>query len=294
MNILLASDDNYVIPATVLMESIFQNHRDTDIHIYYLFYSLREESIKKLQKLVDLNANGRLSLVPIDQKLFSDAPICAHFTKEAYFRLLAAACLPEETDRVLYLDPDIVVNGSLVDFYSQSFFENGVEKSFVVCEERELTKNKEVHEKLNLPYNAKYFNSGVLLMNLSKLRREFNLEAVLRLIQKIKDKLNYPDQDLLNVLYYGDVIYDDCRKFNYIPYYYANSSTVLSPDARIVHFAGSRKPWKYGYPYHGKYLYRKYANLSGNSFWLFMSKVKTCFPYYRSKVKKIIKTKNKG
>ena len=171
MNILLASNDYYVFPATVLIESLLINHRDTDVHIFYMYDTLKEKSKKKLQKLVERSSNGTLTLVPVNQDVFRDAPVNTYFTKETYFRFLAASCLPAEVSRVLYLDVDIMVKGSILDFYSQSFVENGAERSFVVCEERDLTINKQIHENLNLPENSKYFNAGVLLMNLDKLER---------------------------------------------------------------------------------------------------------------------------
>lgn len=83
-----------------------------------------------------------MTLVPVNQDVFRDAPVNTYFTKETYLRFLAASCLPAEVSRILYLDVGIMVKGSVLDFYSQSIFENGAEKSFVVCEERKYLENK--------------------------------------------------------------------------------------------------------------------------------------------------------
>ena len=284
MNILLASNDYYVFPATVLIESLLINHRDTDVHIFYMYDTLKEKSKKKLQKLVERSSNGTLTLVPVNQDVFRDAPVNTYFTKETYFRFLAASCLPAEVSRVLYLDVDIMV-------------ENGAERSFVVCEERDLTINKQIHENLNLPENSKYFNAGVLLMNLDKLRRELDFEMVMEYIRKHKEKLRYLDQDVLNVLYFQDVIFDNYLLYNYMPRCYPKKKSYLFSDARIIHFAGPNKVWYYGYNHPGNSLYRKYAILSGSWFWLFRMKAKTSFRYYKSKLKKIkraIFSKSKG
>ena len=70
----------------------------------------------KLDKLAQRALEGlghRLEPVLVDQSLFDSAPVTDRYPQEMYYRLLAAQLLPDTLDRVLYLDPDILVINSL-------------------------------------------------------------------------------------------------------------------------------------------------------------------------------------
>lgn len=45
----------------------------------------------------------------VQDAMLSSAPIVYRYPREMYYRLIAARFLPQEMDRILYLDPDIVV-----------------------------------------------------------------------------------------------------------------------------------------------------------------------------------------
>ena len=269
MNILIASDDNYINPALVLIKSLIHNTNE-DIHVFYMYYSLKQKSIKKLERIFKDNSGGELSLVRVDSCFFDEAPVYAHFTKETYFRFLADKYLPQDIDKVLYLDPDIVINGSIQDFYSRSFYDsNNKEMALVACEEKEISKNYTHLQELNMPEKCKYFNAGVLLINLKLMRKEFDIENVYSILTNYKNGLVYLDQDILNMLFHDKVIFEDYRLY--------------------IHFAGPSKPWKYGYKYCGKDIYLKHVHLANMYSWYLKSVITSSKPYIIKKIKKAIK-----
>lgn len=186
----------------------------------------------------------------------------------------------------MYLDPDIVVNGSILDFYNQCFDKDDCEKTIVACEEVQLTKNKEVHINLGIPIDAKYFNAGVLLINLNLLRKNFDINNVVSFIKNNEAKLMFLDQDVLNAFYYDNVKYDDYHMYNLMPHNLKPSQEEMIRNAKIIHFAGPFKPWKYGYGYFGKKEYEKFIFSSGCVFWYIKSKITSMFPYYIKKLRK--------
>jgi lipopolysaccharide biosynthesis glycosyltransferase len=102
----------------------------------------------------------------------------------------------------------------------------------------------------------KYFNAGVMLLNL-KAWRENNLSRNLILTaKKYMDKLLWWDQDVLNIY-----LFDKWQQF---PSGYNEKGITkrLNVMPVIIHYAGNSKPWHYlnNHPY--KELYWKYLRLS--------------------------------
>ena len=97
-----------------------------------------------------------------------------------YYRLFAARYLPTEIDRVLYLDPDIVVNGNLQELYDTPL--NGYLFA-AATHVREIMRKINVL-RLGMHEDGTYINSGVLLMNLKLLREEQDYQKVFKYIKK--------------------------------------------------------------------------------------------------------------
>lgn len=198
--------------------------------------------------------------------------------------------MPDDLDRVLYLDPDIVINGSIQDFYSRPFYDsNNNEMALIACEEKEISKNYTHLQELDMPENCKYFNAGVLLINLKLMKKEFNIESVYSILTNYKNRLAYLDQDILNMLFFDKVIFDDYRLYNLMPHNISNNQQSIIKQARIIHFAGPSKPWKYGYEHGGKDIYLKYVRLATQYFWYERSKVVSFFIYCKKWIRRKIK-----
>ena len=249
------------MPTKIMLKSVIANN-DEEIHIYCLFDELTEESISSVRQLYKKDKVD-VSFVRVNKELFKDAPVHNHFSKESYFRLFAHKFLNEAVDRILWLDSDTIVNGSLKEFYYQDF--EG--KLFVAVEDMALGKNEAKHKALSIPLNKPYINSGVLLMNLKQIRLSLNDELIFDYIKRNHDLLEWVDQDVYNGLFYNE--FKVIKKFWYN--YFAiridieNKKTVYN-NAKIIHFCGTKKPWKNGYGYYGFDIYWKYGLLNSKEY----------------------------
>lgn len=249
MNILLAPNNDYVMPTVVLLQSLFETAEDK-LDIYVIHSGLTGENIQKLDSFIT-GHGGAFHLITIDPEMFGKAHTSIHITKEAYYRLLAQELLPPEVERVLYLDGDLVVTKSLKGLYETSFVnEAGRECYFVVCEGPGVSRREwTVYDTLHIPREYPYFNSGVLLMNLDLLRRSFDPQRFSDFIAAHGENLKYHDQDTLNALFYDKVIYADWHIYNQTILHIQSAEEARQrlEKAAVIHYAGSDKPWKHDY-----------------------------------------------
>lgn len=148
-----------------------------------------------------------------------------------YYRIFAAQFLPRELDRILYLDPDVVAINSLNALYNIDFQENLFAAATDVYEPLE----KLNRVRLKMPKNSTYVNSGVMMLNLSPLREQQNIDEVFDYIQEYKNRLIFPDQDVINGLYGGRTIIVDPKIYNLSERYYIIAVVPDSSHKPIVY-----------------------------------------------------------
>lgn len=242
MNILISINSKFVMPAIVMLTSLFENNK-IPIDVYMLYSSLNKSDICKIEKCVKKYGNNLFSIY-VERTLFNNAPINKHISQEAYYRLVAYKLLPINLERILYLDCDIIINKNFVKFYNQSFNENYL----IVCEEKSISKkNLTIYKKLNLPKDKRYFNSGVLLYNLDLFKKKVDFDSILKYININYFKIKWHDQDILNSLFYDKIKFDDYKIYNLQPLFvrYNKESIKFGYDnAAVIHFAGPIKPWE--------------------------------------------------
>lgn len=265
MNILLAPDNSYVMPTIVLLQSLFEAEREP-MDIYVIHSDLTTENVRKLESFVE-GHGSRIHLYAIDSGTFGGAHTSNHITKESYYRLLAQELLPESVDRVLYLDGDLVVTKSLCELYDTSFKdETGKENFFVVSEGPGVSQKRwSVYDNLGIPHEYRYFNAGVLLMNLKLLRERIEPVTFLDFIATRGKMLKYHDQDVLNALFYDRVIYVDWHVYNQTVLHVRDKEEAVMrlQKAVIIHYAGSDKPWKHTYKSYWFDLFWQFAKRAG-------------------------------
>ena len=249
MNLLVTLNEVYLPYLNTLLSSVIYHNPDTYFTVYLLHTSIREEKTEKTKAI--LGTRGELVLIEADGHGLDDAPTTDRFPKEMYYRIFAAKYLPENVDKVLYLDPDIIVNGSLRELYEMPLGKN----YFAAASHNGVVMRLFNGVRLGLKHGCPYINSGVLLINLKLLREEQKLGDVFKYIRKHRRKLLLPDQDVISGLY-GERIYklnshiynmtDRHYRFNRLfgkrrDFEWYKNNTV------IFHFCGKNKPWKENY-----------------------------------------------
>lgn len=118
INIALSLNHKYMRYAYVMLTSLFENQPNSlKLYIYFLYSDLTKEDKLKLEDVVKSHG-GEAYWLSVNVELFlSNLPISTGWSLEIYYRLLLADILPEEIERILYLDVDIIINHSLENLF---------------------------------------------------------------------------------------------------------------------------------------------------------------------------------
>ncbi len=146
------------------------------------------------------------------------------------------------------------------------------DKLFAAAKHSGLTGVSDYVNKIRLAaYDAEgYYNSGVLLMNLSRMREVITSAEIFSYAKKHKDALILPDQDILNGLYGAQILSLDDGIWNYdarkFEKYFLTSQGERDMDfimdhTAILHFCGKSKPWTKNYIGYFASLYKHYQRL---------------------------------
>ena len=246
MNILLTLNRNYLSVALVMLFSLIANNKDVDLRIYVLSKDLREEDFLPLKspKVLFFLIKPSLNL--------DDAMTTKRYPEEMYYRLFAFSLLPDSVDKILYLDPDIIVNGSLRELYDTPLGSTYTAGCSHVKEM--LTKINSL--RLNTESATAYLNTGVLLMNLALIRKDFTKEMIERTIAENRSRLLLPDQDIMVILFKERITVLDSLKYNLSDRILtlARLSGIkgltldhVKNNTVIIHYCGRNKPWREGY-----------------------------------------------
>lgn len=244
MNILVSFNSNYYMPALVLLKSLLVNNRwCEEIRIYVLYADLKPEEIRRFSQVAEESGFAKAIFLPVGKDKFQDAPLHLKWiTRETYYRLLAQEMLPADVERVLYLDVDMIVMGSLEEFYHQDF--EG--KLLVACNRRGPGGvDPKLLEQLTLPRDTIYFNAGTLLYDLAGQRREIDPGILYEYPVLFHKQLRYGDQDVLNAVFYGLTKFADWRIYNCFDTAILRQRDVerTMGRCRIFHYNGMGKPW---------------------------------------------------
>ncbi|TCU24595.1 lipopolysaccharide biosynthesis glycosyltransferase [Rhizobium azibense] len=171
-----------------------------------------------------------------------------HISRAGYYRLMLAELAPPDIDRVLYLDADLVVMGDIRELYASDLGEHAIG---AVCD---VGMDGEVFaERFQLqPQRLGYFNSGVLLMDLAKLRASDDLSKVITVLETRIDDMEYGDQCALNVVFWSrwkqlDILWNVQRRMlmpqEGKPCYATAAEIKKGRRPKIIHFTEHNKPW---------------------------------------------------
>ena len=254
MNILVSLDSNYINALEVMLTSLLVENQEEKFDVYVLNSSISFEEFKEIKYSLDAN-RCRIIDVKVDEDQFKDAPISDRYPKEMYYRILAAKLLPESVDRILYLDPDLVIINSIDELYNM----NLGDKYFAGATHIGKQLNIINEMRLSMPAESEYINSGVLLMNIKLLRKEQDEKEVFDYIKENSLKLFLPDQDVINALYGDKIVIIDAEKYNMGEVYYKKIKYLpggseekidmkwVVNNTCIIHYCGRNKPWKEDY-----------------------------------------------
>ena len=263
MNILVTLDHNYLKQLKVMLYSLITTDKQSNFTVYVMNEALTAHDLQSVTKAI---GTPRLKLVDlkVPTDFFSGAPITDRYPKEMYYRILAAQLLPKDLDRILYLDPDLVVLKPLTELYEMSFGRH----YFIAASHVKMMVAAINQIRLGADEMENYINSGVMMINLEELRKHQNVQEVYDYIRSNKAKLILPDQDVIYGLYSKKIKLVDPEVYNMTERLL--TAGMLKDDraikwvinnTAIVHYIGRNKPWKKNYVGQLGFLYHLFEHL---------------------------------
>ncbi len=266
IDILVTFDKNYILPFKVMLCSYMMNNPADNTTFHLLYSSIPQEDLRDLQGYCCRYGAG-FNAIQVDKSLFQDAPANKRYPAEMYYRLLSPLILPQSLDKILYLDPDILIINPIAPLWDINLGEN----VFAAASHTGITEFANDLNRIRLKTNHNYFNSGVMMIDLEKARQLIKADEVFQCVNDYQNELAFPDQDIFNILYgkhtlaVDDVIWNfDAR--NYSNYLLRSTGkhnlNWIMQNTVILHFCGSRKPWEPSYAYRFGILYKHYMNIA--------------------------------
>ncbi|NLL62104.1 MAG: glycosyltransferase family 8 protein [Candidatus Atribacteria bacterium] len=293
INIVAVTDDNYAQHLGVMLYSLLENfrmnaHRNLDIYII-------EDSISKSNKInlkrIIEQSGANAIFKTIDNSKYEGFKVLGNHVLACYYRISIPEILTDSIKKAIYLDCDLIVKEDISKLWNIDISE------YFLAAVEDL--NYRLPDMLGLPAGSKYFNSGVLLLNLERWRDHCISDKAREWIKNNPDKVNYVDQDGLNAILFNRwkelSLSWNVQSSMFIRRLYELRCTKAEyMEARknpsILHFTTYPKPWHFTNNHPLKKEYYKYLKKTP---WKHYSPPDRNFPnffkkiYYYSNIKRI-------
>lgn len=253
-------DDNYAPFLAVALNSAIRNANPArQYKAVVLHEGLTPENAAKLKNLetdffqIELQPM-QANFEALDDRM-SNRLRCDYFTLTIYFRLFIPAMFPQY-DKGIYIDSDVVLTGDIGKLFDVDIGENyiGACSDLSIADIPPLVSYTEIAVGME---PGKYINSGVLLMNLKKLRQAHFEEHFLRLLNTYHFDSIAPDQDYINAMCNGKIYYLDAT-WDAMP----NDARPPMAEPMLIHYNLFSKPWCYDGVQYEEFFWH-YAETSG-------------------------------
>ena len=197
INVVYICNDTYFPMTGISIKSLLENNRNAEeINVYMGSDNISPQNLSDLDSLVN-EYNRKLTVIDVSdifQKL-EDAGVKKYkgATYSPYIKNLMTQKVPIEEKRLLYLDSDTIIDGSIEELFTME-----LSKPLYMVIDIMWDFYK---EKLGLNKSSYYFNGGLILYNLDVWRKENCAERYLDYLQHCNKQYVLGDQDITNVLF---------------------------------------------------------------------------------------------
>ncbi|MCP3965131.1 MAG: glycosyltransferase family 8 protein [Lentisphaerae bacterium] len=247
----------------VMLCSLFENNSNYFFKVYILTESKGNITDNFLRFINQYD--HKINILLIDIEKINKFPLFFGHTHAVYYRLFLDQLLPGDLDKVIYLDTDIIVNEKIIELWNVDLGKHYLAavlncfyfKKDIIRIENDLKINED-----------EYFNSGVLVLNLKKLREINFSKQCGEWIRENHSKILYCDQDVINAVTAGNWLRLHPKfnaglvfiePYNILTKYWTNEEIeVAKKEPILIHFIGPNKPWLYMCEHNYKDLYFKF------------------------------------
>ena len=269
ISVVYTANDLYAPLLGISLTSLLYNNKEEKFNIYILSNGIKMNNIELLKKTCQ-KYRAKLNIINIlnfEKKISFDIDMCG-YNITTMARLFLADLLPQEVEKILYLDCDTMINNSIMEFWNTD-----IEKKYIAAVP-EFLMPLEKRLSIGMKKENIYYNAGVLLINVKKWREQNLAQTFMEYYASCNGILQYNDQDIINYC---------CTKqsqpvsvdFDFFPvlYWYRSSYihkiqplykkiskeqlTRIKKKPAIVHFVGDERPWVKGnhVPYRKDYIF---------------------------------------
>jgi len=237
IDIAMGFDSNYAAHAAVVVSSIARRARIERLH----FLMVHDNVSRALQAEVESVAPG--ATFRWVQVRDEDVPAYAargHLNRTVLFRLLLDRLAEETCRRIIYIDSDVVVLRDIGELWASDLGEAPIGAvTDAYCDPAAFAETWSLAKD-----DLRYFNAGVLLIDLDKVRAENAFAAALKFIVEHDEKLLLGDQDALNAIFWGRWKRLD-KDWNVQRFARGAAGRDLcsARGPALVHFITQYKPW---------------------------------------------------
>ncbi len=250
VNIAYITDNAYIMPTIVSITSAIKNKNADSFYKIYLLTTSEDNIFNQIKH--DNSTQIIIKKINLDNYIKENITERSHVSKTALLKFFIAEILDD--DKVLYIDSDTIIQKDLKQLYNTN-----LEQLYAAVVPSPLSLNISHTQNLGIQ-NNEYFNSGVLLLNLSKMRED-NVSKKL-LDYKMNNYNLFMDQDAFNKIFNKYVKYLPIEYNQYLPKkLLPRSFRTNLKNAYIIHFTDKFKPWLYKRRFITK-LFMKYYKMS--------------------------------
>lgn len=263
--VVLSCSNQYVKYTSVLINSIMQNSSSENNYcINIMNTDITDENKQILKAQVAQMDNFSLNFISVKRRLndYKNLFVDRYLAIQTYFRFFALDVFPV-LDKILYLDCDTIANADI----AKLFLENIDDFSLAAVRDADIISlypkgddaDKDVRDNMDINIQLEnytdYFQAGVILFNLKKIRSRHTVRSLLDIAMNRKWK--FADQDVLNYAFKGNVKFLDpswntlyeCfnrmeRIKNFAPSEIYQGYLKAKKEPKIIHYAGIPKPWE--------------------------------------------------
>jgi lipopolysaccharide biosynthesis glycosyltransferase len=242
------------MPYGIMIYSLCANNRDENIHLYVFTDEsfTNDDKISITKVLKSFNNDNKVDFIYITLEMINDVIGIENecYPRQTYYRLLMSRLLPTSVNKILYLDGDIIVRGSLKDLWNIN-----IDNVALAAVPDAGSGILEVYNRLGMSIALGYFNAGVMLVNVEYWRKYNLQEKMFAFLKNNKDKITLGDQDTVNYILRDIKTHLPLKynvqtmflyKFDYIcfsVYQYKQEFDEAIRNPVILHFSGCR-PWE--------------------------------------------------
>ena len=292
--VVLCSSSYYVPYLNVVIQSIAEhisegNQYDILVLNSEILPQDKAKTIASFKKFTQMS----IRFIDVDEKMASHKyNFREGYSRESFYRVIMIDIL-KNYDKIVYLDCDLVLMEDVAELYSTDvahYLAAAVRDPagigwYHINHNRRLEYAKDV---LRMAETNNYFQSGVMVFHLNKIRETYTIEEILEVA--CMKEIAWGDQDVLNRLFYGNVKFLEPHWnviINNKNQTQIKNYTMLSPQfifegymearkcPKIIHYAGT-KPWTEPNCDMGMY-YWKYAR--NTSYYKLILERETIIPY---------------